>query len=80
MHEMMKTFRQSIAIFDGMIRKSEERESSPRRKIARPTLPPESYASNSNDSNEESYKSIESLNNNKAPQSDDEMNIVASGN
>ena len=55
---------------------------SPRRKIRRPTLPPEDVNMNVNEDSDETSDGAKNYhnNNNKAPRSDNEMTVAAGGN
>ena len=74
-------FRKSIALFDSMMEKPQQKSESPRRKMPRPSLPPEDQKmSTKEDSEEEQEYEDNSYTNNKAPKSDDKMKVVAGGN
>ena len=73
-------FRESLALLDQAMAKPKNTES-PRRKIRRPTLPPEDANMHVNeDSDDASHGTVNSNNNNKAPRSNDEMTVAAGGN
>jgi hypothetical protein len=72
-------FQKSLALFDSMMAQSQQEQESPPRKISRPTIPPEGdYTRTTEDDDNDSYATLSSQN--QAPQSDDEMNVVAGGN
>jgi hypothetical protein len=78
--DTLKKFRAALALLDQAMDKPASKES-PRRKIRRPTLPPEDVNMQGNeDSDDASYGSVNSFNSNKAPRSDDEMTVAAGGN
>jgi hypothetical protein len=76
----LKKFQAALVLLDQAMDKPTSKES-PRRKIRRPTLPPKDINMHDDeDGDDESYGSVNSLNNNKAPRSDDEMTVAAGGN
>ena len=78
--DTLKKFRAALVLLDQAMDKSPSKEL-PRRKIRRPTLPPEGVnMQGDEDSDDASYGSVNSLNTNKAPRSDDKMTVAAGGN
>ena len=76
----LKMFRDALALLDKAMDKPSSNQS-PRRKILRPTLPPEEiYMSVEGNSDDDSYGTVQSQTPNNAPKSDDEMTVAAGGN
>jgi hypothetical protein len=74
-------FRKLIALFDSMMTTAKQQQSeSPRRKMPRPSLPPEEYNMKIAEDSEEEQDSDNKTTINKAPKSDDKMKVVAGGN
>jgi hypothetical protein len=77
--DMILAFRTSLAVADRMMDQMQENSysKSPPRKIARPTLPPESQAEDAENSDDDSAHTLTSSN---APRSDDDSTVAAGGN
>ena len=74
----LSKFRKALEALDEAM--NHQIKESPRRKIRRPTKPPEHATMDyEEDSDDASYGSFNSSNNNKAPRSDDEMKVAADG-
>ena len=78
----LRQFRESLALLDQLMPQQTNKNESPRRKIRRPTLPPEEpNMSVEENSDDESDAPASSTNNShQAPKSDDEMKVAAGGN
>jgi deoxyribodipyrimidine photolyase len=76
-------FRESLALLDQAMAKPTN-AASPRRKIRRPTLPPEDADMYEDDDSDAASNGVQQHHhnnkNNKAPKSDDEMTVAAGGN
>ena len=74
-------FRKSIALFDSMMTPTEQQQSeSPRRKMSRPSLPPEEDKMTIEEDSEGEHEKGNKHTGNNAPKSDDKKEVVAGGN
>ena len=74
-------FRKSIALFDSMMTTPKQQQSELlRRKMPRPSLPPEEDSMKIAEDSEEEHDNDNKNTNNKAPKSNDKVRVVAGGN